>query len=96
MIFFQNRIEYCGFAIDKNGIHKTKHNIDAIENMKPPQNKDEVKANVGLINYYGRFFKNLSTILFPINILLKVKVKYIWDRNCQSAFDNIKCEMQSK
>lgn len=71
---FQDSIEYCGFRIDKYGIHKMKAKITAIVNMSEPENKDQVKALVGLINYYGRFFKSLSTVLFPINNLLKKDV----------------------
>lgn len=53
-----------------------KAKITAIVNMLEPENKDQVKALVGLVNSYGRFFKNLSTVLYPINNLLKKHVTH--------------------
>ncbi|XP_055915493.1 uncharacterized protein K02A2.6-like [Eupeodes corollae] len=93
--FFQDKIEYVGYEIDKNGIHKTKNKIEAIDQMPVPENKDQVRSYVGLVNYYGRFFKNLSTTLYPINDLLKKNVPFVWNKSCQTAFDKIKMEMQT-
>ncbi|XP_055908516.1 uncharacterized protein K02A2.6-like [Eupeodes corollae] len=93
--FMVDRIEYCGYMIDCNGIHKMRSKIDAIQNMKQPSNKDEVRAFVGLINYYGRFLKGLSTILYPINNLLKDKVFFYWDEDCEKSFQSVKKQMQS-
>ena len=54
----QSLIDYCGFLINK-GVHKMKSKIEAIQGIKVPKNKDEVRSLVGLVNCYGRFFKNL-------------------------------------
>ncbi|KAK9685991.1 RNase H-like domain found in reverse transcriptase [Popillia japonica] len=45
--FFTNQIEYCGYIIDKHGIHKTKAKMEAICNARTPSNKTEVRAFVG-------------------------------------------------
>ncbi|XP_055910903.1 uncharacterized protein K02A2.6-like [Eupeodes corollae] len=45
--FFQDKIEYVGYEIDKNGIHKTKNKIEAIDQMPVPENKDQVRSYVG-------------------------------------------------
>lgn len=93
--FFSNSITYCGYKIDKHGIHKIGKKVDAIINMKEPTNKDEVRSLNGLINYYGRFFKNLSTILYPLTNLLKENVPFVWDDKCKAAFATVKKEMAS-
>lgn len=90
---FQDSIEYCGFRIDRHGIHKMKAKITAMVNMSEPKNRDQVKALVGLVNYYGRFFENLSTVLFPINNLLKKDVPFKWDQRCRNALNQVKEEM---
>lgn len=94
--FMQESISYCGYRIDRHGIHKLETKIEAIRNLKEPTNKDEVRSFIGLINYYGRFFKDLSTVLFPLNNLLKDKVPFIWNEKCQRAFDEVKREIASK
>lgn len=93
--FFAKSIEYCGYLIDKNGIHKIKRKVEAIQNMPPPANKDQVRSFVGMVNYYGCFIKDLSTILYPINNLLKENVSFKWSVNCENSFKRIKEEMQS-
>lgn len=69
-----NEIEYCGYIINRNGIHKKQSKIDAITQIPEPKSKDKIRAFIGLINYYGRFKKNLSTILYLLNNLLKENV----------------------
>lgn len=93
--FFQDSIQFCGYEIDKNGLHKLKEKVNAINQMPAPKNKDEVRAFVGLVNYYGRFFRNLSTILYPLNNLLKQNVKFVWDRECEKSLKLVKDEMQT-
>ncbi|KAK9692521.1 RNase H-like domain found in reverse transcriptase [Popillia japonica] len=93
--FFTNQIEYCGYIIDKHGIHKTKAKMEAICNARTPSNKTEVRAFVGLVNYYSRFLDNPSTTLRPIYKLLKDNVQFKWDSQCQKAFKKIKDEIRS-
>nr|XP_029719642.1 uncharacterized protein K02A2.6-like [Aedes albopictus] len=89
--FFTDEIEYCGYRIDKTGIHKVRSKVEALQNMPTPAKKDQIRTFVGLINYYGRFFPNLSTTLY----LLKNAVPFVWTKQCQAAFDSVKQEMQS-
>ncbi|XP_044764494.1 uncharacterized protein K02A2.6-like [Coccinella septempunctata] len=93
--FMKDKIEYCGYVIDKTGIHKALNKIQAIQNAKIPKNKTEVRAFTGLINYYGRFLKNLSSKLYPLYNLLKDGVVFKWDAKCQKAFDTVKKEIMS-
>ncbi|XP_062542315.1 uncharacterized protein K02A2.6-like [Armigeres subalbatus] len=93
--FFADTIEYCGYAVDRRGIHKTKQKVAAIQEMPHPENREQVRAFLGLVNYYGRFLPNLSTRIYPINNLLKDKTPFIWDNKCELAFNWVKAEMQS-
>lgn len=93
--FLKNSIEYCGYLINKDGIQRIKTKVEAIQNMKQPQNKDEVRAFLGLINYYGRFIKKLSDIVYPLNRLLQNDVKFEFSEKCVKAFEEIKKQMQS-
>lgn len=95
--FMQNAIEYCGFLIDRNGIHKLDSKIEAIQKMKTPQTKTEVRAFLGLVNYYSRFLKSLSEMLQPINNLLRGNGDDInWTEECEQVFRKVKIRMQDK
>ncbi|XP_058448956.1 uncharacterized protein K02A2.6-like [Malaya genurostris] len=39
--FFSDRIEYCGYMVDKEGIHKLRDKVEEIQNMPVPKNKDQ-------------------------------------------------------
>ncbi|XP_017482654.1 PREDICTED: uncharacterized protein K02A2.6-like [Rhagoletis zephyria] len=93
--FLKDSIEYCGYVISKEGIRRMSNKIQAIQNMKVPTNREEVRAFMGLVNYYGRFVKNLSDIVHPINRLLLDKVTWSFDKKCKVAFEEIKKQMQS-
>ncbi|XP_058456616.1 uncharacterized protein K02A2.6-like [Malaya genurostris] len=94
--FFADRIEYCGYLIDRDGIHKVRSKIDAMQNMPVPENKDQVRSFVGLVNYYGRFFPHLSTTIYPLNRLLRNNVTFKWTKESNDAFLKVKEEMQSE
>ena len=88
-------IQYCGYVIDCNGIRKMDSKIKAIQEMKKPQNKDEVRSFLGLVNYYGRFIQNLSTIVYPLNCLLHNNIQFDFDKKCEEAFNEVKRQIQS-
>lgn len=94
--FMQEKIEYCGYIINKQGVGKAHSKIEAIQKARPPRNKSEVRAFIGFVNYYGRFFKNLSHVLYPLNTLLKDETPFAWDKDCEKAFKTVKEEMQSE
>lgn len=55
--FFQEKVKYLGHIIDANGLHKDIEKVKAIIDAPQPSNVTEVKAFVGLVNYYARFFQ---------------------------------------
>lgn len=85
-VFLKDQISYCGHVISKDGIKKEQKKIEAVHNLPRPTNISETRAFIGLINYYGRFIKDLSTILRPLNALLCKNVPFKWTRNCEEAF----------
>ncbi|XP_031332533.1 uncharacterized protein K02A2.6-like [Photinus pyralis] len=93
--FLKDKIEYCGYVIDKVGIHKSKAKIEAIQKVKIPTNKTELRAFAGLVNYYGRFMQNLSSTLHPLYKLLKKDIPFKWNKECQKAFEIVKSQIQS-
>lgn len=88
--FFKSKIEYLGYVIDAEGLHTSDSKIMAIKNAPIPKSVTQLKSILGLINYYGKFIKNLSTVLHPLYKLLKVNVKWNWSIECDSAFNKIK------
>lgn len=92
--FLKDSISYCGYEIGKNGIFKEKSKIEAIRKMPRSNNITELRAFIGLINYYGRFIKHLSDLLRPLNNLLKKNVGFKWTKDCELAFNRAKAEFE--
>ncbi len=66
-------VEYLGHQVDQ-------HRIRALPKLSRMQ---ELRSFLGLLNYYGKFVRNL---LHPLNQLLKDKQKWEWSKECDQAF----------
>ena len=81
--------------MDKEGLHAALGKLKAIQAAPAPTNIRELRSFLGLINYYGRFIVNLSSILHPLNTLLKLGVKWEWTQECDRAFNLAKKQLLS-
>ncbi|XP_011860127.1 PREDICTED: uncharacterized protein K02A2.6-like [Vollenhovia emeryi] len=88
--FFMPQIQYCGYVINKDGLHKAPEKMEAIHNMKRPSNVTEVRSFLGMINYYGKFIPGLSAILYPLNKLLHKNKEFQWTEQCETSFKEAK------
>ena len=91
--FFRDSVEYLGHRVDKDGLHPMKCKVDAIKNAPTPKNISELRSFLGLVQYYGKFMQNLSTILHPLNELLKKDMPWRWTRECEEAFKLCKSQL---
>ena len=88
--FLQLSVTYLGHCIDKNGIHPTKDKVEAIRNAPAPTNVSELRSFLGMIAYYQKFLENYSTLVHPLNQLLKKGMIWSWTDKCQSVFEELK------
>ncbi|XP_029165366.1 uncharacterized protein K02A2.6-like [Nylanderia fulva] len=56
--FFKDSILYCGYKINKSGIHKITEKTQAIDNMPPPQNVTELRSFLGMGYTFDIKYKN--------------------------------------
>ena len=63
-------VSYLGHRIDAEGQHPLPDKLEAITRAPTPRNVIELQSFLGLLNYYGRFIPNLSSIIHPLNALL--------------------------
>lgn len=47
------------------------------------------------MNYYSKFIRNISVFLHPLYELLKKSNKFIWSKQCDSAFREVKEKLSS-
>ncbi len=82
----QTRVEYLGHVIDGRGVYPTKDKVRAIQDAPAPSNVKELRAFLGLVNYYGRFVPHQSTVLAPLYRLLKEQVVWQWGKKETMCF----------
>ena len=93
--FFQKEVEYLGYWINANGVHTAPSKLQAIQQAPSPTNVTELRAFLGLLNYYGKFIPNLSTMIHPLNALLRQGVRWKWTQECAEAFREAKQSLSS-
>ena len=86
----KEEIEYFGHKISKAGVQPSPERIRAIREMPPPTNVAELRRIIGMITYLGRFVPDLSTIMSPINSLLKSDTAWTWDQPQIDAYEKVK------
>ena len=91
--FLMSSVEYLGHQVDADGIHTMPDKIEAMVKAPTPKNVKELCSFLGLVNYYGKFVPNLSTLLQPLNCLLKEDVKWRWTHDCAEAFIHAREEL---
>ena len=93
--FLMTEIEYLGHRITKEGLKPIQLKVRALAQAPRLKNVSELKAFLGLVNYYDKFLPNLSTTLAPLHKLLTKGARYQWSQNHQSAFDIVKSQLAS-
>ena len=78
--FMQPILECLGYRIDKTGIYPAEAKVKAVQEAPAPTNVTELKAYLGLLNFYGKFIPNLSTELEPLYQLLRKNQRWKWHR----------------
>ena len=60
-----------------------------------PQNAQQLRSFLGLVNCYAKFIPNLVTVLNPLNLLLKKDSRWNWSSDCTQAFQLAKDALTS-
>ena len=74
--FMADEVVYLGHRINREGIQPTNDKVQAISATPRPVNTTQLRAFLGLVNFYGKFMNNLSTILAPLYHLLRKKAHW--------------------
>ena len=69
--------------------------IKVIQEAPCPRNTTELRSYLGLLNFYGKFIKNLSSLLASLHHLLQKDIKWKWGEAQQKTFDKTKMLLQS-
>ena len=94
-VFMVPSVEYLGHHISAEGIRPTEDKKKAILEAPAPQNVSQLRSFLGLINFYGKFLRNLADTLAPLYKLLQKKEKWQWGPSQERAFKEAKAQLTS-
>ena len=94
-LFMQSSVTYCGYVITGDGIQPMAAKVGAIKNAPEPKDVSQLRAFLGLLNYYHRFLPDVATVLEPLHQLLRKGSKWAWLEQQQTAFEEAKELLQS-
>ncbi|WVZ90026.1 hypothetical protein U9M48_036360 [Paspalum notatum var. saurae] len=77
--------EHLGHIVSKGGIMVDPSKISSV-----PEVVKEVRRFLGLAGYHRRFIESFSKIAKPMTSLLEKGVSFIWTKERQAAFDELK------
>lgn len=94
-IYGVSKIKFLGHILSEKGIAADSDKLEAIRNFREPVTGEEVRSFLGLVNYVGKFIPNLATLTEPLRLLVKQKQKFVWAKEQQRAFAELKRHMSN-
>ena len=73
-------ITFFGLRLTENGIAPTEDRCKALRELEAPSNAKELRSLLGLIQYSGRFIRNLHTIAEPLWRLTRKETEWKWTK----------------
>jgi len=92
----KEQITFLGDRLTRDGIQPDDRKVTAIHEMQRPQNKEDVKRALGLINYLSRFIPNQAVNSKAIRSLLKDNTEWEWTAHHENEWKQMKAVLTSK
>jgi hypothetical protein len=83
-------VSFLGHTISDKGLAPDPEKIKVMKEFPAPKNQKALRSYVGLTNFYRRYVRGYSHIVAPLLRLLKNDTQFVWDQECQCAFDKLK------
>lgn len=93
--FAQEKVNYLGHVISKEGILPDDDKVRAVREFPIPRDLKGVRAFLGLTSYYRRFIPTYAKLASPLYALLQKDVLFEWSEPCQKAFEVLKRKLMS-
>ena len=79
-----------GFLVSERGIEANPKKIKAIHNLQKPTCLKHVQKLTGCVAALSRFISRLGEKPDPLYRLLKKSDKFLWDKEADDAFEELK------
>jgi len=87
-------LEFLGHTLSSEGIKADPKKVEAVQNFRAPNNKEELRSFLGLVTYLGKFIPNLGDLTQPLRTLIRTETKFIWTDEHEEKFEELKNHLQ--
>lgn len=89
--------KYLGYVVETGvGIRMDPSKVQAISDWKSPSSVKAVRSFLGFANYYRLFIKSFAQIARPLTNLTRKDQPFLWDQECENAFQKLKNSFQKE
>jgi len=88
--FHRKEIEYLRLVISENKVAMDPVKVTGVRNWLTLENRTDVQAFIGFVNFYYHFIQDFSTIARPLFDLTRSDQAWNWDAKEQEAFKGLK------
>jgi len=88
--FHQKQIEYLGLVISENKVKMDPVKVTGVHDWPTPENRTDVQAFIGFVNFYYHFIRDFLTIARPLFDLTHSDKVWNWDAKEREAFERLK------
>jgi hypothetical protein len=88
--FAAGSIVFLGHVVSKEGTRPDPNKVDAVRKFPVLTTVTNVRSFLGLTRYYRKYIRGYSRMAGPLFELTKKDMVFAWNREHQSAFDELK------
>ena len=89
-VWLADEVQYLGHRITAAGIQPSEEKVRAILEAREPTSLQELRAYLGLVQYYSRFLPHLSSVAAPMYELERKCVDWMWGERQRLSFQKTK------
>lgn len=93
-VFNVSELFFLGHRLSAEGVAPLPSKIDEVLNFPVPSDPSQLKAFLGLVEYYSKFILHCATVVEPMRRLLRKGVSFFWSSDVQDSFQKVKTCLQ--
>ena len=86
---------YLGHVVSSEGVRTDPAKLAIGRNFSTPSDVKGLRSFLGLASYYRRIVSNFAKVAGALHALTKKGMPFVWTRQCQTAFEELKALLTS-